>query len=1183
MKINEDQKHKTLMTSKFTHLHLHTEYSLLDGLSKIDRLINHAKELGMDTLAITDHGAMYGAVDFYKRCKAAEIKPIIGFEAYTTNVDHKERPERGKFQNFHLLMLAKDEEGYKNLMKLTSIAHCEGYYYRPRFDRETLKKHSKGIIVTSACAQGEVAQALIKDDHESAKKTVEWFLDVFGKDYYLEVQRHKYEKYLPQASDEEIRKNLIEMAESEKKINEGVVKLSEEYGIPIVATNDAHYVKKEDATAQDTLLCIATGKNVSDTKRLRFIDTPSFYVTSREEMQALFPDMPEALENTNQVADKCDLEISTLGKWFFPKFEVPENLDESEYLKKLVYERAEEKVGEITQDLKSRLELELGVIIDKGYAPYFLIVMDMVNWANERGIITNTRGSAAGSLVSFILGITTVNPITYYLPFERFLNPFRPSPPDIDFDVSDTRREEVIAYITEKYGKEKVAQICTFGRMLSRAAVRDVARVLGYPYATGDRISKMIPPPKQGFPITIPKAFDEVPELKQIYESDSDAKRILDLAQQIEGNARHLSVHAAGVVVSPTEITDFSPIQKEPSGEKIITQYEMHACEDVGLIKFDILGIRNLSILGSAIEVVNNTLGKNIKLGEIPLDDKKTFDMLGRGETMGVFQLSSSGMTKHLKDLKPERIEDLMAMVALYRPGPMAVIPEYIKRKQNPKLVKYLDPRMEKFLESSYGLIVYQDDLLFCALDLAGYTWEEADKFRKAVGKKIPEEMAAQKEKFTSGIIAKGRDREFAETLWKLFEPFQAYGFNKAHAASYGVIAYYTAYMKANFPAEYMASLLTAESNDADKVSAAISECRRMGIKVLPPDINESQVGFSIAPDKDSLNNKAIRFGLDAIKNVGAAAIQSILEARNVRQFNSFADFITRVDNRKCNKKVLESLIKVGAMSLFGSRAALLSSIDKIREKAPRHKTHEGQGDLFGATDKVETASFEIIVDSTVSEFSQDELQALERQLLGFSLSAKPLGEVLAPISHAATHKIFEVSASDKVGEKVSIAAVVSEVRVVLTKATGAEMAFVKVEDDTGSVDLVVFPKLYKATRDIWVTAKPLLISGKIDNRDDSTSLIVESIETKETVKDTLDSVYAPVSPSAKVFIKIPANVTAEKLNSLKSVLVANRGDQEVSLVFEKNNKSMDLPIRISWTEEIARKIAQIFDGSSLS
>lgn len=1159
------------MSDKFVHLHLHTEYSLLDGLTKIKKLTTRIKEMGMSSVALTDHGVMYGAIEFYRQCQKDEVKPIVGMEAYTCLQDHKLRPEKGqKFQNYHLLLLAKDEEGYKNLMKITSIAHLEGYYYRPRISNEVLAKYSKGLICTSACPAGELADHLIDDDYDGARKTAKWFLDVFGKDYYLEVQRHKYGEHVHDDQPTEIQQEQYKMAEYESKINSGVLKLSRELGIPMVATNDSHYLNKEDAQAQDVLVCVATGKFVNDTKRIRFIDTPEYYVKSPEEMQQLFPDMPDALSNTVKIAEKCNLEISTLGKWFFPKYKLPKGKKDVEVLRELAHKKLDEKLPDHDEEAVKRLDYELDIICNKGYAPYFLIVRDMVKWANDNGIITNTRGSAAGSLVSFVMGITTVDPLKYYLPFERFLNPARPTPPDIDFDVSDIKRDQIINYMADTYGHEKTAQICTFGRMLARAAARDVARVLGYPYATGDKISKLIPPPKQGFPVNVPKALEESTELKELYDKDKDAKKILDIAHQVEGSARHNSVHAAGVVVAPTDITDFSPIQRDPKGDKIITQYEMHASEDVGLIKFDILGIRNLSILGSAIENVQRTHGIKIDLHELPLDDKKTFEMLGRGETMGVFQMGGGGMTKWLVELKPERIEDLMAMVALYRPGPMQTIPEYIERKRDPSKVTFLDPRMEKFLGASYGLIVYQDDLLFCAIDLAGYTWEEADKFRKAVGKKIPEEMAAQKEKFISGVIEHGQTQEFAEHLWVLFEPFQSYGFNKAHAASYGMVSYQTAYMKANYPVEYMCALMTAESGDTTKITEAISECRRMSINILPPDINESDIGFTISEDSESLDDKAIRFGLSAIKNVGDAAIEAIIESRKDGKFTSLGDFFGRVDARRVNKKVLESLIKVGAFSAYGSRAAVLSIIDELRQKAkPNSARLAGQQDLFGA-DEVKTAKSDVNIQqiiSDVEEFSEEELGSLERELLGFSLSSKPLGELIEPMRIHANHTISEILEYSSARSGLNVACIVTEVRVVVTKTTHAEMAFIKIEDDTGTLDAVVFPKLFKISRDLWVDHKPLLVSGKLDFRDDSPSLLLDNVQTEQDLE----------SQDGELKIKIPTEASVDSLKSLKKILLMHPGSQKVVLIFEgRNNQEVNLPFGIGWNPNLSRSITEV-------
>ncbi|HLE48674.1 MAG TPA: DNA polymerase III subunit alpha [Patescibacteria group bacterium] len=1155
------------MSDKFVHLHVHTEYSLLDGLSRIKDLLNFTKDNGMDSIAVTDHGVMYGVIEFFKKAKEMNIKPIIGMEGYISN-DLKSR-DRSSNRNYHLLLLAKNEDGYKNLMKLTSIAHLEGYYYRPRMDFELLKKYSKNLICTSACGMGEIPASLFEESYEKAKIITQKYLDLFGEDFYIELQLRDYAEVIKKTKDEQIRAELIKMNDFKEKVNPLLIKLSRDLGIPLVATNDSHYTKKSDATAQDAAVCISTGKTVNDIKRLRFIDFPDYYVKTPDEMADAYREFPDAIQNTIKISEKCNLNITTLGKWFFPKISLPKNKDANQHLRDLVEKNAKAKLGNISKVVKDRIEHELEIIANKGYSEYFVIVMDMVQWCDSKGIITNTRGSAAGSIISFILGITTVNPLKYYLPFERFLNPYRPSPPDIDLDIADDRREELLNYISEKYGHDKVAQICTFGRMLSRQSVRDVARVLGYPYETGDRISKLIPPPKQGFPITIPRALATVDELKNVYDTDADAKKILDLAIQIEGNARHISVHAAGVVISPTEITNFTPVQKEPSGEKIITQYEMHAAEDVGLIKFDVLGIRNLSILGAAVMIVKENRGIDINLKSIPLDDEKTFIMLGNGSTMGVFQLSSSGMTKYLIDLKPERVEDLMAMVALYRPGPIAVIPEYIRRKKDPSLVTYLDKRMEKFLGASYGLIVYQDDLLFCALDLAGYSWEEADKFRKAVGKKIPEEMAAQKQKFIEGVVANGQTKNFAENLWKLFEPFQSYGFNKAHAASYGMVAYQTAYMKANFPVEYMCALLTAESKDTEKVSMAVGEAKKMGIKVFPPDINKSGIGFTIEKDSKSLDGSAIRFGLDAIKNVGAAAIEAILLARNEKKFDNFSDLLIRVDGRKVNKKVLESLIKVGAMQLFGNRATLLASMEELRAKLTRKEGNKNQQGLFSQDQEDSMSSSQNskqILDSS-EEFSEEEIQSIERQLLGFSLSAKPLQEIIASISTFATHKVEELTEMPDLVSDIKIAGVLSEIRIIITKKSGKEMAFAKAIDETGDIGLVIFPNVYESFKDVLAENKPFVITGKLDSRDDEYSIIVDKMETEE---------IANGNPGDRLYIRIPKSCSRDTLNKLNKFLHSIKGNQNVSLLFEGNSKRYDLPVKIKWNNQIAGLINDV-------
>ncbi len=1162
------------MVNKFVHLHVHTEYSLLDGLSNIRRLFKHVKKNGMDSVAISDHGVMYGVLEFYKEGKKSQVKPILGMEAYTTNVDLELRPERGKFSNHHLLLLAKNKIGYKNLMKLTSIAHLKGFYYRPRVDRETLAKYSKGLIATSACPQGEIAKAITGGNYQEAKKAAQWYLDVFRENYYLEIQRHEYEKFVSDTDEPAIKDDLNEQSRNEKKIIKGVVKLSRDLGVPLVATNDAHYIKKEDAQAQDSLVCIATGKNVSDLKRLRFIDSPSYYIKSPKEMAALFPDYPEALQNTVKIAEKCNVEI-TLNKWFFPEYELEKGRTANSEMEARIWEGIEQKPVRVTKELKKRLNYEMKIIKEKGYSTYFLIMSDLARWASQQGIVTNTRGSTAGSLVAYALSIININPMDYDLPFERFLTPWRPSPPDIDLDIADNRREEIINYITEKYGVDRVAQICTFGRMLARASVRDTARVLGYPYSAGDRISKAIPLGSQGFPMSIGRALKISPDLKNQYDNDSDAKKIIDLARQVEGSARHISVHAAGLVIAPEELTNFSPIQLDPEGKKVITQYDMNALdpnispgEAVGLLKFDLLGLRNLSILGSAVELVKKTRNKDIDIQNIPLDDQETFEVLSRGDTMGVFQLSGSGMTRYLKELKPTRLEDLMAMVALYRPGPMAQIPEYIDRKNNPGKVSYLDPRMKEYLSKSYGLIVYQDDVFLTAINIAGYSWEEADKFRKAVGKKIPEEMERQKKKFIKGAVENGMEKRKAGELFKLIEPFSGYGFNKAHAASYGLVAYQTAYLKAKYPVEFMCAFLTAESGDIEKISAAIGECKRMKIVVLPPDINESGVDFVIVKNKESLNDSAIRFGLSAIKNVGTAAITAILEAREDGDFTSFADFLSKVDARRVNKKVVESLIKVGALSEFGKRAALLASLDDIRSKVGKSKNSKDQQALFTQeeiTNSNKTSASSL--NSDIEEFNEDELQSLERQLLGFSLSARPVGELITPFAHLATHKIYEISPKETLDEMVKIAAVVTEVKIVVTKRSGQEMAFVRAEDDTGALDLIVFPKIFLETRQAWNDNQTLLISGRVDARDESPAIIVESIETKETVNQNKDHLY----------ITIPSNINPKHLKGLKGLLLENPGPQKVSLIFS-DGRRVDLNIRITWSEKLSLKIGEILE-----
>ena len=821
----------------FVHLHTHSHYSLLDGLSKIDEMVSLAKRYKKPALALTDHANLYGALEFYKKCKAEGIKPIIGVEAYITPGSRFDKRPGIDTTRYHLTLLAKNAVGYKNLIQLVTLSHLEGYYYKPRMDKEILRKHSQGIIALSGCFGSELSRAFRNGKGDEAERIVREHQEIFGvENYFLEIMHHPG-------------------VEGIEKVQNEIIRLSKKLHIPLVATQDSHYLHSDDMQAHETLLAIQTNADLKDENRFS-MNSDDFSFIDTEKAYEYFKDAPEAVENTGKVADMCDIELE-LGKWVFPNLPLPDGTTYDDELRRLVYAGIQKRNLPASEEIQQRIEYELQIIRNKGYSPYFLVVADLIEYAQKNGILTEIRGSVAGSLITYLLSVTHVNPLEYKLPFERFLNPERPSAPDIDMDFADNRRDEVIEYARKKYGEDKVAQIGTFGIMMAKGSVRDVARALGHPYSIGDKISRLIPMGSQGFPMTIDRALETVPEHKELYEHDSTSKEIIDLARRLEGCVRHISVHAAGVVIAPRPLSEFVPTQLDPRGGKIITQYDMYAVEDAGLLKFDFLGIKNLAILENAVRLVKKFHDISIDIQNIPLDDKKTFAMLAKGETMGLFQLNGSGMTRYLKELKPTTIHDINAMVALYRPGPMDTIPQYIERKRNPHLVSYLDPRMKKYLDQSYGLIVYQDDLLFSAIELAGYSWLEADKFRKAVGKKIPAEMAAQKEKLIKGIVANGQTEAFAEKLWKLFEPFQAYGFNKAHAASYGRVAYQTAYMKANFPVEYMTAILTADAGDVEKISEAIAECVRMGIPVLSPDVNESFGDFTVVSGQH--NGKPIR------------------------------------------------------------------------------------------------------------------------------------------------------------------------------------------------------------------------------------------------------------------------------------------------------------------------------------
>lgn len=1061
--------------SDFIHLHTHSEFSLLDGLGKLDHLIERAKSFGMDSLALTDHGSMYGSFKFYLKAKMAGINPILGVETYVARRSRFDKEAKIDTDPYHLVLLAENETGYKNLLKLVSHAHLEGYYYKPRIDWELLTKHHEGVICLSACLAGQVSQNLLQDKYDEAKKVAQQYSELFGKDhYYIELQKHPA---IPECD----------------QVNEGLVKISRELGLPLVATNDIHYVDPDDAEAQEILLCVQTQHTIVEKDRpLSMLSSPDFYMRSPQEMKELFAQYPEAIENTVKIANRCSITLQ-VGKWILPTYPLGPDETPEEHLRKLINERVVKKYSKITKEIEDRIEYELDIIKTKGYATYFLIVQDFINWAKNNGIAVGPgRGSAAGSIITYILNITGIDPLYFKLPFERFLNPFRPSAPDIDLDFADDRRDEVIAYVTQRYGDDKVAQIITFGTMEAKGAVRDGGRALGMPYAGPDRISKMIPVGFQGNAMTIEKALEQSPDLARAYQTEPETKRLLDVAKKLEGVARHSSVHAAGVVIADKPLVEYAPLQREAKGDRIITQYDMYTIgeDGVGLLKMDFLGLRNLTIISQALLYIEQVKGIRVDLSSIPLDDAKTYEMLSLGETTGVFQLESAGMRRYIKELKPTTIFDLMAMVALFRPGPMQTIPEFIKRKHNPEFITYPDPRLKEVLQQSYGIIAYQDDVLLTAITLAGYTWGDADKLRKAVGKKIAVEMKKQHEKFVEGCVKGGISTKKAEEIWTLIEPFAGYGFNKAHAACYAMIAYQTAYLKANYQVEYMTAVLSAESRANtgpvrdEKITSIIAECRRMNIDILPPNINKSHVEFTIEENK-------IRFGLSAIKNVGTAAIESILSARKTDgTFTNLVDFMNHVDLSKVNSKTLESLIKAGAMDSFGKKSAQLAALPRILEDAHRQRKAVSQGQV-GLFDGEESEAVHATVLPDIAEITPEQLLTYEKEFLGFYLTSHPLEPLRELLEGDDIVPLSEINSS-KVGQRLTIAGIVVNVKRIVTKAGNKEMAFVKLEDFTHSIEIVVFPKIYAITANMWVNDTVVRVSGKVDEKEDRLTMLAD-------------------------------------------------------------------------------------------
>jgi DNA polymerase-3 subunit alpha len=1117
----------------------------------------------MSSLALTDNGNLYAAIEFYKACKKKEIKPIIGVDFYVAVRTRKDMQAGIDNRRTRLVLLAMNEIGYKNLIKLVTDSNLEGFYYKPRIDRELIEKYNEGLICIMPSFSGEIPQSLKGRNQDKAREVAEFYKRVFVESRGSNTSETTFgpsegegEGAAVPAGTDGVRfggitttafnnnRLFIEIThhpeiEGHEANMEVLTKFAHSENIPIMAAHDVYYLHQEDRFARETLLRVNSHSDASE--KVSDGDEDDFSFITSERAEELFRETPEALENTKKIADMCNLELK-LGDWVFPAFTVESGRTPDDELRHLVFEGFTKRNVEKTDELVKRAEYELTVIKNKGYSPYFLVVADMLRFARENKILSNIRGSVSGSLVTFLSGITNINPIEYEIPFERFLNPDRPSAPDIDMDYADDRRDEVIEYVRQKYGADKVAQIGTFGTMMARGSVRDVARAMGFPYETGDRISKLIPMGSQGFPMTIDRALEDVAELKSAYINEEDTKRIIDMAKKIEGCARHIGVHAAGVVVSPSTLTDYTALQFDPKGEgKVITQYDMYSIEEAGLLKFDFLGLKNLTIIADAIARIEKIDGIEINADTIPVDDKPTFEMLARGETADLFQLNGDGMTKFLKDLKPSTIHDINAMVALYRPGPIQFIPDYIQRKHDQKLIKYLDPALEKILKKTYGVLVYQDDLLIMAHDLAGYSWIEVDKFRKAVGKKIPEEMAKQKEKFISGCVEHSKwSEKKAKEIWKWIEPFAAYGFNKAHSVSYGRVAYITAYLKAHFPEIYLSAVLTSEQGETEKVAETIKECKRIGIPVLPPDVNESFSQFTVVKEKveevslerlserakasenevpaehgrtpfaeeklpppsldvhlSSINthpNYRIRFGLVTIKNFGQGISTAIIEERKKNgKYKSLTDFLDRVKDRNLNKKSLESLIKAGALDCFGEdRGVLLSNIELMLEYNKENENkHADQDSLFGIMTDASTVPTLKLIEASKAEM-HDKL-VWEKELLGLYVSGHPL-ERYREIIMKKDIDIKRALENSKEGASVIFAAIVNEVRPVQTK-NNETMAFIAISDFSGSAEAVVFPRTYREYRELIVPDKCLAIKATVNTRNGEKGFVLERVK----------------------------------------------------------------------------------------
>lgn len=1194
----------------YVHLHNHTQYSLLDGLTRIPDLVQFVKKTGMEAVAKTDHGTLSGTIEFYKEAAANGVKPLIGIETYVAARGHADKDPAKDKNRFHLILLAQNNVGYQNLMQLSTIANLEGFYYHPRVDHELLEKYSDGVIALSACMSGEVGNALKQGQYDQAVDVAKWYKKVYGDRYYLEIQDHGHPK------------NPLHSAE-QQTINEQVLKLGAEIDIPVVLTCDAHYLNHEDQDAHEILLCVGTGSFLSDEKRMSLKDFPLHVVDPQELIERWGDEHPEVITNTRAIADRCQVDIE-LGKILIPKFPVPKGEDEKSYLDKLVYRGLSWRYGDLDEaqtadltiaeakkhiapDVLKRTEYELGVIDQMGFNGYFLIIHDFINWGKDQGIVFGPgRGSAAGSIISYALKITELDPLKYDLLFERFLNPDRISMPDVDIDIQDSRRDEVIQYCAQKYGQERVANIVTFGRMFARNAVRDVSRVLQVPYAEADRLAKMIPQPVQGRHIPLKTSLLKDPDLKREYETNDVARQVFDQALILEGTVRSHGVHAAGVVIAPDDIVKFAPLEMAQKGV-VATQYPKDPIEELGLLKMDFLGLSNLTIIKNALRIIKKVYDKDIDINTIPLDDDKTYKLLQRGDTTGVFQFESSGMKRYLRDLKATEFDDVIAMGALYRPGPLSagLTDSFIKRKNGLEETQFAHPLMKNALASTYGVLVYQEQVMQISRDVCGFTGGEADTLRKAIGKKKVDVMNKMQIKFEDGAVQNGVPRQVIEKFWKDLLGFADYCFNKSHSACYGLISYQTAYLKAHYPAAYMAALMTSDFDDTDRLSIEITECKKMGIEVLPPDVNESFVEFAVVPS----DKKQIRFGMAAVKNVGTSAVEEILRARTDNgPFETLEDFLGTVNCRVVNRKALESLIKSGAFDRFGDRSTLLANLDAMTAYAQRlqKQLSSGQTDLFGAIvdDAALSIKPQLSLSAPTEQFDMRAQLVWERELLGLYLSQHPL-QLFEHYLAEQTVPLNSIT-PDHDGKNVTIGGAIVDVREIMTK-NGQKMAFVKLEDQFGETEAILFPSSYQQTVGIWERDNVVLVRGKVNSKDrdgnkgsevkimvnDAREITVAQAEAYQKTGKKIKGPGArgakaatvPVRPTPPVrtaperlFIRLHDSKDQSKLLSLKETIDQHNGSMDVVLVFGEadGKQAIKLPSGIHHSEDALDKISEL-------